>query len=607
MLYFIKRRTVFGLQFVILFTCFMSGNFLNAQSSKMNNPDFTLPFEKGLNQTVTYADAINYLMLLEKSDSRLQLYTKGNTDAELPIHVAVLSDNNCRNGAQARSAGKVVVFINNGIHPGEPEGIDATLAFFRDLPKRSDLNAILKDLVLVMIPVYNIEGCLNRNSYSRANQNGPESYGFRGNGQNYDLNRDFIKADSRNSRTFASIFQDWQPDIFIDNHTSNGADYTYTMTLLATQHNKLGGTKGDFLHDIFLPEIYKNMEAAKWPMCPYVNTQGALDNGIYGFNDGARYSSGYASLFGAISFLPETHMLKPFKDRLLSNYVLMDEMIKLAVKFKSQLILFRSSHLKHFQTLEKYPLNWRTDKSRQDSFRFKGYTAEKIPSTFTGKDRTFYNQEKPFEKELPFYTYSTASLEVDIPEYYIIPPAYHQVLQRFEENNVEMYKLKESIETDLIQYKIDDFKTVSQPYEGHYLHHDIKVSPISLNKEIPAGSYIVPTKQFAIRYIMETLEPQADDSFFAWNYFDAILSRKEWFSDYVFEDVAAELLEKNPDLKKRFDEKKASDPKFADSAYAQLQFIYENSEYAEKDFRMYPVLKVMQTLPIDNLEKVSQN
>ena len=153
MLYYIKRRTVFCLQFVILFTCFMSGNFLNAQSSKMNNPDFTLPFEKGLNQTVTYADAINYLMLLEKSDSRLQLYTKGNTDAELPIHVAVLSDNNCRNGAQARSAGKVVVFINNGIHPGEPEGIDATLAFFSDLLKRSDLNEMLEDLVLVMIPV----------------------------------------------------------------------------------------------------------------------------------------------------------------------------------------------------------------------------------------------------------------------------------------------------------------------------------------------------------------------------------------------------------------------------------------------------------------------
>lgn len=602
-----QRRTLSSLLFATIFSLILNGFFLMAQSPHMKTNEMTLPFEKDLNQTVTYSEAIAFLLKLEKMDSRLQVYTNGDTDAELPLHVAVLSDNNCRNGAQAKSAGKIVVFINNGIHPGEPEGIDATLAFFRDLLKRTDLNTVLKDLVLVMIPVYNIEGCLNRNSYSRANQNGPESYGFRGNGQNYDLNRDFIKADSRNARAFASIFQDWQPDIFIDNHTSNGADYTYTMTMLATQHDKLGGTKGDFLHDTFLPEIYKNMEAAKWPMCPYVNTQGGLDNGIFGFNDGARYSSGYASLFGAISFLPETHMLKPFKDRLRSNYVLMDEMLKLAVKYKSQLILLRSSHLRHFQTLEKYPLNWRTDKSRKDSFLFKGYTADKIPSTFTGKERTFYNQEKPFEKDLPFYTYSKPSFEVDIPEYYVIPAAYYEVLERFAENNVETYRLKEDTEIDVIQYKIDDFKTVSQPYEGHYLHHDIQVSPISLKKAIPAGSYIVPTKQFAIRYIMETLEPQADDSFFAWNYFDAILSRKEWFSDYVFEDVAAELLEKNPDLKKRFDEKKASDPKFVDSAYAQLQFIYENSEYAEKDFRMYPILKVMQKLPSENLEKVSQN
>jgi len=121
---------------------------------------------------------------------------------------------------------------------------------FRDYLAKPDLfKPLLDKVVIVAIPVYNVDGCLNRGSYSRANQDGPESYGFRGNARNYDLNRDFVKCDSRNARTFNQIFRTWNPDIFVDNHTSNGADYQYVMTLIATQHNKLEAPLGEFLQN----------------------------------------------------------------------------------------------------------------------------------------------------------------------------------------------------------------------------------------------------------------------------------------------------------------------------------------------------------------------
>ena len=164
---------------------------------------------------------------------------------------------------------KIVILINNGIHAGEPDGIDASMMLARDIVNKKV--TLPKNVVLAFIPIYNIGGCLNRNSTSRVNQNGPVEYGFRGNSQNLDLNRDFIKCDSRETMSFANIFQNLNPDIFIDNHVSDGADYQHTMTLLTTQYDKLGGDLGNWLKNNFEPSIYHNMKEKGWDLIPYVD------------------------------------------------------------------------------------------------------------------------------------------------------------------------------------------------------------------------------------------------------------------------------------------------------------------------------------------------
>jgi Zinc carboxypeptidase len=222
-------------------------------------------FEKtnGL-ESATYFEAIDWYKNLDKISTKVLVKEMGMSDAGYPLHLVLVSNDGKIDAAQWHKQNKAVILINNGIHPGEPDGIDASMMLVRDIV----INKVkLPDNVaLAFIPVYNIGGCLNRNSYSRANQNGPLEYGFRGNAQNLDLNRDFTKNDSKESKSFVQIFHLLDPDILIDNHVSDGADYQHTMTLLTTQYDKLGAGLGGWLKENFEPQLYKGMTDKKWDM-----------------------------------------------------------------------------------------------------------------------------------------------------------------------------------------------------------------------------------------------------------------------------------------------------------------------------------------------------
>jgi hypothetical protein len=152
---------------------------------------------------------------------------------------------------------------------------------------------------------------------------------------------------------------------------------------------------------------------------------------------------------------------------------------------------------------------------------------------------------------------------------------------------------------DVQMYYIADYKTGQRPYEGHYLHSGVKLTPTDMKIKFYEGDYMVYTNQVLNRFIVETLEPQGVDSYFAWNFFDSILGSKEGYSPYVFEDVAAELLKKDPALRKKLDDEKAKDASLAASASAQLNFVYRNSPYFEKTYLRYPVARLMANTKLD--------
>ncbi|MCB9284753.1 MAG: hypothetical protein H6563_11815 [Lewinellaceae bacterium] len=564
------------------------------------------PFEKNENHTATYAEAIDFYKQLDARYEEMSLEEWGLTDAGLPLHVAAISLDGDFDPDSIQKKGKCILLVNNAIHPGEPDGVDATMMLFRDLLQDPAKRKLIEHTVIVAIPMYNLGGVLNRNSTTRANQNGPESYGFRGNSRNLDLNRDFIKCDSKEAQTFNQVFHYWRPDLFVDNHVSNGADYTYTMTLLATQKDKLDPILADYLVKTLWPELNTRMAEKNWPMVPYMNTNGPPETGLYGFLDLPRYSTGYAALFNCIGFMPETHMLKPFRDRVRSTYAFMETLLEVMVRDywwvreNHDILLFDRAVLK------KVDLDWEIDTTQVDSLLFKGYAAKYKPSEVTGFDRLYYDRSEPYEKNIPYYPHFKPTLSVVPPQAYIIPQGFTEVLDRLRWNGLEMYRLTSDVEIPVTQYYIRNYKDRRGPYEGHYLHYDVEVDPVERTALFRAGDVVVFTQQEeGTRFLVSVLEPQAPDSYFCWNFFDGNLDQKEYFSAYVFEDIAAEFLKEHPEVREELEALKKEDPDFASNPRRQLDWVYRHSPWYEPTHRLYPVARLLELkeLPLEKEEK----
>jgi len=551
------------------------------------------PFERSKGtKTATYFECIEFYRQLDKASAQLSIREMGMSDAGYPYHVLLYSNDGQSDPAAWHRQHKLVILINNGIHPGEPDGIDASMLLLRDLVAKKV--HLPDNIALAVIPLYNIDGALNRGPWSRANQNGPESFGFRGNGQNLDLNRDFTKSDTRNSRAFAQIFHWVNPDIQVDNHVSDGADYQYTMTLLSSQWNKLGGGLGAFLHDVFQPALFVAMEKKGWPMTPYVDFEdGNPEKGWDAFYDPPRYSSGYASLFHTIAFMPETHMLKPFEDRVLSTYSLMLAMIGQASLHAPAILEKRKQDIEEDLRRTDFALRWSVDTSRYDQILFKGYEAAHKASEVSGLPRLYYDHGKPFARQVLYYDYFKAGDLVKVPRTYIIPQGWHEVTDLLQLNGVSMRRLTADSLAEVEAYHIDDYRPSPRAYEKHHRNAGVKVSTSRISVQLLKGDYIISTDQPARRFLVEMLEPTGDDSYFSWNFFDAILQEKEGYSAYRWEDLAATWLKDHPALRDRLEARKRTDSVFAKSGAAQLDFVYKNSPYYEPAHMRYPVYRGM--------------
>nr|WP_295867226.1 M14 family metallopeptidase [uncultured Chitinophaga sp.] len=562
-----------------------------ASSSAQN---FMTRYEKTTGrETATYPEVIQYYQqLTARYPQLLKMITVGATDAGFPLHLVICSPTKDFDFNSLHRKNKRILLINNGIHPGEPDGIDASMMLLRDIAQGK--TKLPDNIVLAVIPVYNIGGALNRSPYYRVDQDGPDAFGSRGNGQNLDLNRDFIKTDSKNARAFQEIYHLTDPDVFIDNHVSNGADYQHIITLLSTQYNKLGGPMGEFMHNTFEPGLYQLMKTKGYDLVPYVNHfDETPDSGWVEFSDLPRYSSGYTTLFHTFGFVPETHMLKPYPQRVKATYALMEAFIQFTSEHSATIKQLRDQTKQSVITQKSFPLAWKFDMNKYSLITFKGFASGHKPSAISGLPRLYYDRSKPYEKKIKFYNYANAENYVDKPQAYIIPQGWWAVIDQLKNNRVQLQRLPKDTTIYVEVYHIGDFKTYPRPYEKHYLHTDIKVNSSKDSIRFRAGDYYIPMNQTANRFLMETLEPTGGDSFFAWNFFDAILGQKEGYSPYVFEDTAAEYLKSHPELKTLLDKRKATDTAFANSAGAQLSFIYKNSPYAEPEYLRYPVYRVL--------------
>lgn len=545
-------------------------------------------------ETPPYEEVIDFYIELAREFASINVQTVGETDSGFPLHIVTYNPDADFN-FQRMQEEKAVILINNGIHPGESDGIDASMMLIRDLALEKIEPP--QNTVVVTIPIYNIGGALNRNSTTRVNQNGPKEYGFRGNALNYDLNRDFIKSDTRNARTFARIYHLVQPDVFVDTHVSNGADYQYTLTHLFTQHNKLGGDLGRFLKATFRPELEAALRDAEWEITPFVNVYNRPpDQGFSQFLDHPRYSTGYTALWHTLGFMIETHMLKPYPKRVWGTYEMLKQCILLTDQHKDTIKDLRESMRGMMNNLSYYPTQWALDSTHIERLNFKGYASDYITSPVTGLPRLKYYRDQPQTIPVAYYDRFKPADSVRIPDGYIIRKGYEQVTDLLTLNGIEMETMEKDTTLAVEIYSIRDYVTRESAYEGHYPHYNTAVSTRKEQVTIQAGDYFIPARQEGLRYLLEALEPAAPDSFFNWNFFDAILQQKEHFSPYVFEDIADELLRTHDSIRQVFETLKEEDSAFRENPYAQLQWIYRQSEHYETAHNQYPVLRFFKEL-----------
>ena len=513
----------------------------------------------------------------------------GETDAGNPLHVFHVSNTI---GPEVREK-QVRILINNAIHPGEPCGVDASVKLVKELLR----NDKLPDNVWIgIIPMYNISGAKNRSCCSRANQNGPEEYGFRGNAQNLDLNRDFIKADSKNAQSFAQIFDLFDPDIFIDTHTSNGADYQHVMTLITSQTDKMEKGLGDFMKTSFTPHLFEVMNDKGYPLVPYMHMLGKTpETGIFDYLETPRYSTGFAALNNTIGFVSEAHMLKPYDERVLATYELLESIVKFGSNNSEEIKKLRKMAIENQKEQTKFPIQWELDTTNYTMIAFEGFRHRYIPSKVTTGERLFYDREQPYDTTIKYYNTYNASEFVEKPKAYILPKSKRLVVERLKSIGVVLSKIEKDTLIEVEYYRISNYNTLDKPYEGHYLHTDVSVEKYTDFIKVDKDDYYISFEgknEGKIRFIIELLEPHAVDSYFAWNFFDANLQQKEWFSAYVFEDKAEQLLNENPNLKAEYEAALKTDEKLADNPWAQLYWVYTHSPFYEPSHMRYPVYRV---------------
>jgi hypothetical protein len=397
-----------------------------------------------------------------------------------------------------------------------------------------------------------------------------------------------MKTDAENTVSFQKLFQTIKPNLFIDTHTTNGADYQYVMTLLPGPLERFPIADRNFLQGWLQNITQTNHKKVKTG--PYVNVWGKTpDTGFAAFRQTANFSGGYTALYSVPAITLETHMFKPYPQRVEATVVTLQTILEAAIKFKKPLLNIGWQESK---TPDYYPTAWRLDSSAFKTIDFEGFEAEFYTSVLTGQKTYRYNRNKP--KTFPIKIYDTymAADSVKKPNHYVLHFGQQRVASILRLNGLPVVQLaKDTTITCSVQY-VRNLKSAAQPYEGHFQHSSFDLEERTITEQFYAGDFLVYTTAVGSDFAFEALEPQCEGSFFRWNFFDTYLQQKEWFSSYIFEEKAIAYLNQNLGVKAEFEKKRAEDATFAADHFGQLYWIYKQTPYYEKEHMRIPVFRV---------------
>ena len=340
------------------------------------------------------------------------------------------------------------------------------------------------------------------------------------------------------------------------------------------------------------PALYAGMKEAHGPMVPYVYSLGETpEEGILSFLETPRYSTGYTTLFGTLGFTTEAHMLKPFPERVQATHAFLEVLSQWLQGHGGEVKDIRRQEQLRIAEAQNLPVRWQLSDHR-DALSFTGYVARREWSAVTQGTRLKYDRSSTWTKDVPHANRYDATDSVEVPQAWILPQAWRRVAERLKANDVDMTAISRDTTMLLEVTWIESFKSAPRPYEGH---HPVTVDSIRSEMvpvDLYAGDWVIPSNQRAKRYLTEVLSPRGHDSFLVWNFFDAALQRKEYYSSYVFEDTAEEMLRNDENLRTRYILAQAQHPEWEANPAQALRWLYEQSPHNEGTANRHPVYAV---------------
>ncbi|MDF1610694.1 M14 family metallopeptidase [Stygiobacter electus] len=568
--------------------------------AQQKNNEWVTYFEKSnYLSTPNYDETIKYFKALERNSPYIKLIPFGKTAQERTLYICVVSKEKAFTPAKAKKINKPIILIQNGIHSGEIEGKDASMILLREILITKEKFNLIDNVTLLIIPVFNADGHERRSPFNRINQNGPTEMGWRTTAQNYNLNRDYMKADSPEIQSWLKLFNQWLPDFFVDSHTTDGADYQYTITYGIEKYRNLPPKTAQFVKEKFIPFNNKRTEDKGFLIAPYVSYKGRnFESGIVDYSATPRFSTGYTAVQNRIGLLIETHMLKPYKDRVFATKAMFENVIEFCSQYKNELIKLNQEGDRfvvenYFINNNYFPLSFDVSE-KSKPFLYKGIEAKEEDSWITGKKVIRYTG-KPFEKIIPFYDDNFVKDSVKVPIGYIIPVEYKEIVNRIKLHGIEVKRLNEEKNFIVEKYMFNNVKFSTSSFENHFQPtYDYEIFRDTIKSK--KGDYFIRTNQRTLGVIVHLLEPKGPDSFLRWGFFNSIFEPKEYFEEYSMEPIAQKMVVDNPKLKEEFENYVNSDPKIKENPRRRLNFFYERSPYFDNQLNIYPILRVIKTL-----------
>jgi hypothetical protein len=561
-------------------------------------------------ETGRYEEVVDFCRRLAAASPYARYTSFGRSGEGRDLPLLILSRDESFTPEAAARSGKLVVLLQNCIHAGECAGKDASLELARDIVITGTRKDLLDQVNLLIMPIFSPDGHERFSPYSRINQNGPREMGWRVNAANLNLNRDYTKADCVGMRAWLRVWTAWQPDLFFDDHTTNGSDHQYVLFYSATANQLVAGPVRDWMSEVLLPSVLPALEADGNRTLNYGGPRDRTDlsKGINAYSAySPRFSTGYSAICNRPSILVEVHALKPYAQRVRATYDIILHTLEELNRHPAALcdaietadretIANRGGETEDGKTVLRLEP---TDEA--EPVVYKAVESRVRASDITSSEIIEYS-DRPLDVETQLYRKTRIAESITPPAAYLVPPQWTDVLDRLELHGIESFPLAHTARLAVESYRFEQVTFGQRPFEGRF-QPSYKTDPVCETREFVAGTVVVPLAQKRAKVAVHLLEPDAPDSLIAWGFFNAIFEQKEYAESYVMEPIARKMLENDPELKREFEEKLSADEEFAKSPGARLNFFYRRSPYWDDRLNVYPVARLTDETVLEQLAK----